>query len=71
MTIIQKLKALLRKKLNFLSLLETKTFGIQKFNPLFLLSFIVIFTGLFFASSNLINFKNKENTAHYPAKNID
>ena len=61
MTIIQKLKALLRKKLNFLSLLETKTFGIQKFNPLFLLSFIVIFTGLFFASSNLINFKNKEN----------
>ena len=61
MTIIQKLKALVRKKLNFLSLLETKTFGIQKFNPLFLLSFIVIFTGLFFASSNLINFKNKEN----------
>ena len=61
MTIIQKIKIFLRKKTNFLSLLETKSFRIQKFNPFFLISFLIIFTGLFFISSNLINNQNKEN----------
>tara|TARA_B100001559_G_scaffold169613_1_gene142217 strand:+ start:88 stop:1434 length:1347 start_codon:yes stop_codon:yes gene_type:complete len=61
MAIIQKLKIFFKKKPYYLSFLVTKASRIQKFNPFFLISFVVVFTGLFFVSSNLINSKNKEN----------
>ena len=65
MTIIQKINTFLRKKTNFLTLLETKAIKIHKFNPLFVISFLIIFTSLFFISSNLINKKNSENLSNF------
>ena len=65
MTIIQKINTFLRKKTNFLTLLETKAIKIHKFNPLFVISFLIIFTSLFFISSNLINKNNRENLSNF------
>ena len=65
MTIIQKINIFIKKKYNFLSLLDTKVLKIQKFNPFILISFLLIFSGLFFISSNLINKKNKDNTTNF------
>ncbi len=65
MTIIQKINTFLRKKTNFLTLLETKAIKIHKFNPLFVISFLIIFTSLFFISSNLINKNNNENLSNF------
>ena len=62
MTIIQKINTFFKKKFNFLLALDTNFFRTQKFNPFFLISFIIIFSILFFVSSNLIDKKNKENT---------
>ena len=61
MTIIQKIRVLIRKKLNFLSLIDFKTIQIQGFNPLILVSFLIFFSALFFVSSCLIQKKNDEN----------
>ena len=61
MTIIQKIAVLIRKKYNFLLSSDTKSLKFQKFNPLFLITFFVIFTTFFFISSNLINKKNEKN----------
>ncbi len=61
MTIIQKINTFIKKKYNFLSVLDTKAFKIQKFNPFFLISFLVIFSCIFFLSLNLINKKNEKN----------
>jgi murein DD-endopeptidase MepM/ murein hydrolase activator NlpD len=61
MTIIQKIRVLIRKKLNFLSLIDFKTIQIQGFNPLILVSFLIFFSALFFVSSGLIQKKNDEN----------
>ena len=61
MTIIQKIRVLIRKKLNFLSLIDFKTIQIQGFNPLILVSFLIFFSALFFFSSGLIQKKNDEN----------
>ena len=65
MTIIQKFNTFFKKKYYFLSLIDLKALRIQKFNPLFVLSFIIIFSGLFFISSNLVNKKNKENEKNF------
>ena len=65
MTIIQKINNFLKKKVGFLSILDGKVFRIHKFNPLFFISFIVIFSCLFFITSNLINKKNKENENNF------
>ena len=65
MTIIQKISTFFKKKINFLLALDTKFFRIQKFNPFFLISFIIIFSILFFVSSNLINKKNRENANNF------
>ena len=65
MTIIQKFNTFFKKKYDFLSLIDLKALRIQKFNPLFVLSFIIIFSGLFFISSNLVNKKNKENENNF------
>ena len=61
MTIIQKIRVLIRKKLNFLSLIDFKTIQIQGFNPLILVSFLIFFSALFFVASGLIQKKNDEN----------
>ena len=62
MTIIQKISNFLKKKYSYFTLLETRTLKIQKFNPLILISFLLIFTVLFFITSNIINKKNVNNT---------
>ncbi len=62
MTIIQKINAFIKKKYNFLSVLDAKAFKIQKFNPFFLISFLIIFSCIFFISLNLINKKNEKNS---------
>ena len=62
MTIIQKISNFLKKKYSYFTLLETRTLKIQKFNPLILISFLLIFTVLFFITSNIINKKNSNNT---------
>ena len=64
MTIIRKLNTLLKKKYGFLTHIDTNIFRVQKFNPLIVISFLVIFTGLYFISSNLINIKIKEKEAN-------
>ena len=59
MTIIQKIKNFYKKKRILLSSIDTKALKIQKFNPFFFISFILIFSVIFFISSNSINKKNK------------
>ena len=61
MTLIQKISTFFKKKNNFFLLLDLKALRIQKFNPLFIASFLVIFSSLFFVSSNFINKKNDKN----------
>ncbi len=61
MTIIQKINDFLKRKYGFLTLISPRTIKVQKFNPLFLLSFFIIFTVIFFISSNLIEKRNSVN----------
>jgi len=61
MTIIQKINSFFKKKFNFWLHLGAKDLKIQKFNPLILISFLIIFSGIFFISSNLIDKKNERN----------
>ena len=61
MTIIQKIAIFSRKKLNFFSLIDVRALHFQKLNPLILISFLIIFSVLFFVSSNLIQKKKNEN----------
>ena len=61
MTLIQKINNFVRKKYNLLSIVGSKNLQIQNFKPIFLISFIIIFSGIFFISFNLIHKKNKEN----------
>jgi len=65
MTIIQKIGFFIKKKINFLPLLENKFFRIQKPNPFILISFLVFFSLIFFITSNLINKKNKESESNF------
>ena len=59
MAIIQKISSYLRKKYNVLSPLNVKALKINKFSPLIISTFLIIFTGFFFISSNLINWNNE------------
>ena len=61
MTIIQKISNLFKKKYNFFSLIDGKVLKIQKFNPFFLISFVIFFSILFFISSAFIDKSNKKN----------
>tara|TARA_B100001559_G_scaffold319179_1_gene327939 strand:- start:188 stop:1534 length:1347 start_codon:yes stop_codon:yes gene_type:complete len=65
MTFIQKIKHFYKKKLIFLPQLDTSIFKFQRFNPFFIITFIVIFSGLFFITSNFINKKNKDNEKNF------
>ena len=64
MTFIQKISIYIKRKFIFLSLLDTRIFRLKKFNPFILISFLVVFSLIFFISSNLINKKNKENESN-------
>ena len=61
MTIISKIGNLMRKNYNFFTLFDTKVLRIQKLNPLFLISFLIIFSSLFFISLSFVNKKNLDN----------
>ena len=61
MTIIEKINIFLKKKINVSHYLDPKALRIQKFNPTILVVFLIIFSTLFFVSSNLINKKNDKN----------
>ena len=61
MTIIKKLSFFLKKKLNFFYLFNSKYLEIQKFNPFILISFLIVFSILFFASLSIVQKKNNEN----------
>ena len=51
---------MLKKKYNFFSLINARSLKIQKFNPLFIVSFVIFFSVLFFISSALIDKNNKK-----------
>ena len=61
MAIIQKIKSNFKRKISFFSSIDANFLKVQKFNPIFFISFLIAFSCLFFISSNLINKKNKEN----------
>ena len=65
MTFIQKIRLFYKKKMIFLPLLDTQLFKFQRFNPFFLIIFILIFSGFFFINSNFINQKNKDNEKNF------
>jgi len=60
MAIIQKINVFIKKKNNFLALLNIILQRIHKFNPFIIISFLIVFSGIFLISSNLINKKNME-----------
>jgi len=60
MAIIEKINTFFKKNFSYFSLVNFKVLRIQKFNPFFFVSFLIIFSAIFFVSSNLINKKNKE-----------
>ena len=61
MTIIQKLSFIVKKRLNFLFLFNSNYLKIQKFNPFIFISFLFVFSSLFFTSLSIIQKKNNEN----------
>ncbi len=65
MTLIQKFSNLLKKKYNLISLTSPKSLQVKNFNPVFLITIMVIFSGVFFISSNFIDKKNKENISNF------
>ena len=65
MTIIQKINLFLRKRMNFFSLLDAKVLKVQKINPLLIISFIVVFSIIFFITSNFISKKNVNNEKNF------
>ena len=58
MTIIQKISIFTKKKLSSLPLRKIKTLEIQKYHPYTWISYLMVFTVIFFVSSNLIQKKN-------------
>ena len=59
MTIIRKLNVFLKRKYGFLLNFDYRYLKFQKFNPIFFVTFLIVFSVLFFITSNLINEKNK------------
>ena len=58
MTFIQKISIFTKKKLSSLPLRKIKTLEIQKYHPYTWISYLMVFTVIFFVSSNLIQKKN-------------
>ena len=67
MTIIYKISNFLKKKLISFSIIDSKAFRIQKISSIILVTFLIIFSIIFFISSNLINKKNQENVDNFKA----
>ena len=67
MTIIYKISNILKKKLISFSIIDSKAFRIQKISSIILVTFLIIFSIIFFISSNLINKKNQENVDNFKA----
>tara|TARA_B100000989_G_C19500440_1_gene454032 strand:- start:144 stop:1490 length:1347 start_codon:yes stop_codon:yes gene_type:complete len=65
MTFIQKISILIKKKIVFLSFLETKTSILRKFNPIVLISCLIVFSGIFFITLNIINKKTQEDISNF------
>jgi len=65
MTLIQKIKNFIKKKYNLFSIVSPKTLQILDFKPIVLISFIIIFSGIFFISMNLIHKKNKNSLNNF------
>tara|TARA_B100001057_G_scaffold399070_1_gene409888 strand:+ start:121 stop:1467 length:1347 start_codon:yes stop_codon:yes gene_type:complete len=61
MTIIQKIQVFLKKKYHFLLFLDATDFKIHKFNPFIFITFLILFSGIFFISLDFIKKKNQEN----------
>ena len=61
MAIIQKINTFIKRKYNNLSLIDSKALRFQKFNPFFLVSFLIVFSAVFFVSSNFLNKIKKDN----------
>tara|TARA_B100000963_G_scaffold359915_1_gene388761 strand:- start:1505 stop:2851 length:1347 start_codon:yes stop_codon:yes gene_type:complete len=62
MALNQKIGNFLKKRYPLLLSFDLKTLKVRKFNPLILITFLVIFSALFFISSNLINYKDNKNS---------
>ena len=65
MTIIQKISSFIKKRYKFSSLLEVKALKIKEFNPIVIFTFLIVFSFVFFVSSNLINSKNDKNEDNF------
>ena len=65
MALIQKMRNFVKKKYNFFSIISPKSLQIKNFTPIFLISIMIVSSGVFFISSNLIEKKNKENANNF------
>ena len=65
MTIIEKFNSFLKKKISFFSNLSAKSLGIQKFNPFVFIAYLVVFSGVFLISSNLISNKSEKDLLNF------
>ena len=65
MTIVEKINKFVKKKYNLFLINSPKALNIQSFKPIILGSFLIIFSGIFFISYNLIHKKNKENISNF------
>ena len=54
-----------KKKYNFFSIISPKSLQIKNFTPIFLISIMIVSSGVFFISSNLIEKKNKKNANNF------
>ena len=62
MTLTQKISNFVKKKYNLFSLISPKSLQVKNVNPVFLITIMFIFSGVFFISSDFINKKNRENS---------
>ena len=62
MTLNQKLASFFKRKYSFSTLKDLKSLRIQKPTPFIIVSFLVIFSIVFFISSNFIDKKNHKNS---------
>ena len=61
MTIIRKISNFIKKKSSFFSFSELRVLNIQGFNPTLVVFSLVVFSGIFFLSLNIITSKNERN----------
>jgi murein DD-endopeptidase MepM/ murein hydrolase activator NlpD len=61
MAIIRKINTFIKKKIYLLSIVNLNTLKVYRLNPIIIVSFLIIFSSLFFITSNFIKKNNKEN----------